>query len=81
MESLFQYSNQLVDQVDTAFMRSMYHTINWKNRMLGLIGPRGVGKTTLVLQYIKNHLDRKESLYVTTEDFYFAKHRFNRFGC
>lgn len=75
MESLFQYSNQLVDQVDTAFTRYMYHTINWKNRMLGLIGPRGVGKTTLVLQYIKNHLDRKESLYVTAEDFYFAKHR------
>lgn len=43
--------------------------------MIGLLGPRGVGKTTLVLQYIKENLDRNASLYVTAEDFYFATHR------
>jgi predicted AAA+ superfamily ATPase len=53
----------------------MYDKINWKNRLLGLIGPRGVGKTTLILQYIKNNLSPKETLYVTAEDFYFAKAR------
>jgi uncharacterized protein len=75
METLFQYSNQLIAQVDTAFIRYVYRIINWNNRLLGLIGPRGVGKTTLILQHIKTTLNPRETLYVTTEDFYFAKNR------
>ncbi|OOG69898.1 ATP-binding protein [Algoriphagus sp. A40] len=75
MDSLFQYSNQLITQVDVAFTRYLYDKINWQNRLLGLIGPRGVGKTTLILQYIKNNLNLQETLYVTAEDFYFAKNR------
>jgi len=75
MDRLFHYSNQLLAQVDTAFIRYAYHSINWQNRLLGLIGPRGVGKTTLVLQYIKNKLNPQQTLYVTAEDFYFAKNR------
>lgn len=75
MEALFQYSNKLIGAVDTAFTRYTYDRINWQNRMLGITGPRGVGKTTLVLQYIKNKLNPRETLYVTAEDFYFAKNR------
>ncbi len=75
LDELFQYSNQLISQVDTSFVRYLYHRINWQNRLLGLIGPRGVGKTTLILQYIKNNLNPQETLYVTAEDFYFAKNR------
>jgi uncharacterized protein len=75
MDSLFQYSNQLIERVDTAYTRYLYDRINWQNRLLGLTGPRGVGKTTLILQYIKNKLNRQETLYVTAEDFYFAKNR------
>jgi predicted AAA+ superfamily ATPase len=73
MDSLFKYSNDLISSVDTSFIRYSYHQINWKNRFIGLIGPRGVGKTTMVLQYIKNNLNVQETLYVTAEDFYFAK--------
>jgi predicted AAA+ superfamily ATPase len=40
--------------------------------MIGLMGPRGVGKTTLILQYIKTSLSIAETLYVTAENFYFA---------
>ncbi|MCH8534612.1 MAG: AAA family ATPase [Flavobacteriaceae bacterium] len=76
MERLFQYSNQLITQVDTSFTRYLYSEINWSNRLVGLIGPRGIGKTTLLLQYIKNNLNPQETLYVTAEDFYFAKNRF-----
>jgi predicted AAA+ superfamily ATPase len=75
MDSLFAYSNQLIGQVNTTFMRYIFHKINWQNRLIGLIGPRGVGKTTLVLQYIKLRLPVHETLYVTAEDFYFAKNR------
>lgn len=76
MEGLFQYSNQLITQVDTSFKRYLYNEINWNNRLIGLIGSRGIGKTTLLLQYIKNNLNPQETLYVTAEDFYFAKNRF-----
>ena len=75
MDELFQYSNQLISQVNTAFVRYLYPRINWQNRLIGLIGPRGVGKTTLVLQYIKNNLNPQETLYVTAEEFYFANNR------
>ncbi len=76
MDKLFEYSNKLIKETDTAFFRYMYDEINWKSRMIGLIGPRGVGKTTLVLQYIKQNLNSAETLYVTAEDFYFVDNRF-----
>jgi predicted AAA+ superfamily ATPase len=75
MDRLFQTSNLLLSQTDTAFHRYAYQQINWENRLIGLVGARGVGKTTLVLQYIKANLNPQKSLYVTTEDFYFAQHR------
>lgn len=75
MEKLFEYSNRLINEVDTSFFRYLYNQINWQNRMIGLIGPRGVGKTTLVLQYIKQNLNPAETLYITVEDFYFVNNR------
>ena len=76
MDKLFEYSNKLVRETGTSFFRYMYDEINWKSRMIGLVGPRGVGKTTLVLQYIKQNLNPAETLYVTAEDFYFVDNRF-----
>jgi predicted AAA+ superfamily ATPase len=43
--------------------------------MLGITGARGVGKTTLILQYIKKELNAEETLYVTAEDLYFTNHK------
>lgn len=75
MQTLFEYSNRLISNVDKKFTRYLYDRIHWENRLIGIVGPRGVGKTTLVLQYIKNNLDVRHTLYVSAEDFYFAKHR------
>jgi predicted AAA+ superfamily ATPase len=75
VEKLFEYSKRLISGVDTTFTRYLYGQINWENKLLGIVGPRGVGKTTLVLQYIKNNLDIRHTLYVSAEDFYFTKHR------
>lgn len=75
MDKLFEYSHKLVNEVDINFSRYMYDQINWDSRMIGLTGPRGVGKTTLVLQYIKQNLKPSNTLYVTAEDFYFANNR------
>lgn len=75
MEQLQSTFSKLLKEISTAFHRYMYNRINWNARMVGLMGPRGIGKTTLVLQHIKEQLPRKESLYVQAEDFYFANHR------
>lgn len=75
MEKLQVTFDKLLRETRVDFHRYMYSEINWDNRMTGLVGPRGVGKTTLVLQYIKEKLNRNEALYVTAEDFYFASHR------
>ena len=69
MDKLFEQFQKLIRETDTSFFRYIYYDINWKNRMIGLIGPRGVGKTTLILQYIKENLNPNETLYVTAEDF------------
>lgn len=42
--------------------------------MFGLVGPRGVGKTTMVLQYIKQHLSLADTLYITMDHLYFSAH-------
>jgi len=75
VEKLLEQYHKLISETDTSFMRYIYSEINWKNRMIGLIGPRGVGKTTLVLQHIKKNLNPSETLYVTSEDFYFADNK------
>ena len=75
MEQLQATFHKLLRETSTTFHRYMYNRINWDARMVGLMGPRGIGKTTLVLQHIKEQLPQKESLYVQAEDFYFASHR------
>ena len=70
MEKLQITFDKLLRETHVDFHRYMYSRINWDNRMIGLVCPRGVGKTTLVLQYIKENLNRNEALYVTAEDFY-----------
>lgn len=75
MNLLHSRFNKLLLETDTHFHRYMYDRINWSSRMIGLTGPRGVGKTTLILQYIKENLSPGNALYVTAEDFYFASHK------
>ncbi|HHT22011.1 MAG TPA: ATP-binding protein [Bacteroidales bacterium] len=75
MEGLFAYFNKLLRETKLDFRRYFYSKIDWNSRLIGLLGARGVGKTTLVLQHIKENLNPKEALYVTAEDFYFAEHR------
>ena len=74
MESLIKKSNDLLSQTSLDFKRYLYSEIAWGDRMLGIVGPRGVGKTTMLLQYIKENLDAREALYVQADDIYFANH-------
>lgn len=57
------------------FFRPFHEVINWDNRLIGLLGPKGVGKSTLLLQHIKKAHNLDEVLYVQADDFYFTTHR------
>ncbi len=74
MEQLFEYFNRKLKETTTDLIRYKYSEIDWLGRALGLVGPRGVGKSTMLLQHIKMHLDVKDTLYVSADQLYFASH-------
>jgi len=75
MEKLFQFSALRINSIDTSFKRYLWNKINWNNRLIAITGARGVGKTTLLLQYIKENLNEfpDEVIYANMDDLYFAK--------
>lgn len=52
------------------------YQINWDAQLIAIKGPRGVGKTTLMLQYMKQHYEiySREVLYCTLDSVYFSNH-------
>ena len=74
MEKLFEKYIQKLQTVSTEFTRSLIHEINWKARLIGIKGARGIGKTTLLLQYIKlNHSNELEkTLYISLDSIWFS---------
>ena len=72
MESLVKNFKNLLSLTPLDFKRYLYHDVAWNDRMIGIVGPRGVGKTTMILQYIKENLNVSETLYVQADDIYFA---------
>lgn len=77
---LTQYMREKVDNVSLRFHRYMYANINWTRPMFGLVGPRGVGKTTMFLQYIREHADEHKMFYVTADNVYFTEHTLSEFA-
>ena len=61
-------------QTTSTFHRYMYDQVSWESRMFGLVGPRGVGKSTMIHQYIKEHQDEWRMLYVAADHLYFSSH-------
>ena len=75
MESLFIISDRLVQHTSTDFIRYLYNDVAWNNRLIGIIGAKGTGKSTLMLQRIKlNFPDKSKALYVSLDNTWFAKH-------
>jgi predicted AAA+ superfamily ATPase len=75
MRTLYQKFEILLQNTTTDFKRYLYDKVSWESRMIGIIGARGVGKTTMILQYIKENLDSKKALYVSADDMYFGENK------
>lgn len=74
MESIDERFLKKIDATSLTFIRSMIDKISWEARLIGIKGPRGVGKTTLLLQYIKKNLPIDHStLYVSLDNIWFAQ--------
>ena len=72
--SLVEYMEGQLKQVTSSFHRYMYDRVSWNARMFGLVGPRGVGKSTMILQYIKENRHSRHMLYVGADHLYFSTH-------
>lgn len=72
MQILFEQFYQMLEHTPMNFLREQINTINWDCRILGILGQKGVGKSTLILQHIKLENKINESLYVQADDIYFS---------
>src|SRR5688572_8783306 len=76
METLFSNFHNLLSQVDNKFFRYLFSEIDWNQRMLAIKGPRGSGKTTLMLQRIKYGIGagQNQVLYFSADHYWFYTH-------
>lgn len=74
MEQLFENFRRRLHDTPIDLVRYKFGEIEWNGHALGLVGPRGVGKSTMLLQYIKKNLDLNDTLYVSADYLYFASH-------
>lgn len=76
MESLFKKHHILISQTSTRIVREVMKTINWEKQLVSIRGSRGVGKTTLMRQYIKQKYGTNagEALYCVMDSMYFTNH-------
>ncbi len=76
MERLFETFVKKIALTETSFVRSLMDEIEWKARLIGIRGARGVGKTTLLLQRIKlNHPQDGTVLYASADNIWFSEHK------
>ncbi len=69
---LYEYMTEQLKRTPLNFVRYKYSEVNWDSRLVGIVGPRGVGKSTMLLQHIKQSTAGKR-LYVSADNLYFAK--------
>lgn len=76
MESLFKKHRILISQTSTEIVRELMKSVNWEKQLVSIRGSRGVGKTTLMRQYIKQRygVNAGEALYCVMDSMYFTNH-------
>ncbi len=73
MEAFYRTHRYLVEHVNAPVRRTLMDEIDWNERMIGIKGTRGIGKTTFLLQYAKEKfgINDRQCLYVNMNNFYF----------
>ncbi|RRD76243.1 ATP-binding protein [Alloprevotella sp. OH1205_COT-284] len=73
METFFQSHAYLIEHTNAPVRRALMDTIDWSYRLIGIRGPRGVGRTSFLLSYAKENFDPRlrQCLYVNMNSFYF----------
>ena len=73
MDAFFRTHSYLVEHTNAPVRRCLMDEIDWNNKLIGIKGTRGVGKTTFLLQYAKERYSStdKQCLYVNMNNFYF----------
>jgi hypothetical protein len=73
LETFFRIHQFLVEHTEAPVRRALMDEIDWKQRLIGIKGSRGVGKTTFLLQYAKEHFAPRDKrcLYINMNNFYF----------
>ena len=68
MKNYFETSLRLIEATSIQVVRYLYHEIDWNQRLIGILGARGTGKTTLMLQRLKiNYSTKSEALYLSLD--------------
>ena len=76
MEKLRLRSNQRIERVDLHYQRDELQQFDWNLRLMGIKGARGIGKTTLLLQHLRQTYGFNEkAIYLSLDDIYFTKHQ------
>ncbi len=74
MTHLLEQSENLLTYISLDFKRSLFNQIRWNNRLIGIKGPRGTGKTTLLLQWLKQmNLSANKAAYFSLDDLFFTE--------
>ena len=75
MEAFFRTHRYLVEHTNAPVRRILMDEINWNDRLIGIKGTRGIGKTTFLLQYAKEKFDiqDRQCLYINMTNFYFQE--------
>jgi uncharacterized protein len=74
MESLEIINERLLANTSLEFRRYLYDEIELSNRLILIMGCRGVGKTTMLLQLIKENLSAHKSIYISLDNLHFSTH-------
>ena len=76
MESFYRTHHYLIEHTDAPIRRGLMDEIDWDDRLIGIKGTRGVGKTTFLLQYAKEKFGTDRTcLYLNMNNLYFSKYR------
>lgn len=73
-ESLYAYMRLQLELTGSDFHRYLYNDVNWNARMIAITGARGVGKSTMVLQYVKTQISDCKVLYISADHTFFTTH-------